>query len=303
MNLIEMAPYDMTTDSAETIADRYTVLEKIGEGGMGAVYLARDTQLALSHFGQHLLRYVRKRMTDDADDREIKIAERFRVISTLGKGGVGAVYLAHDQVLDRRVAVRMLRVKEPTADTFVRFQKEAKAIAKLSHSAIMTALDFGVTESGEPYLVLDYLDGETLNSVLNKRECLSLNEAITVAIRVCEGLEYANAAGIIHRDIKPSNLYLADGMDLSESVKILDFGLARITLDDQKQTSSGTVIARMPLLRNVELSEIDLDAASDLLAFVDSKSLKRFKTTGMSKLDPKVYAQIRERCVRVVVDE
>lgn len=203
-------------------------------------------------------------MSHQSRDQNIKIAERFRVLSTLGAGGMGAVYLAHDQVLDRQVAVKMLRVKEATPDTLVRFQKEAKTIAKLNHGAIMTALDFGVTEGGEPYLVLDYLDGQTLDSVLKKCKRLSLDDAITVAIRVCEGLEYAHAAGIIHRDIKPSNIYLVDGEVHPESVRILDFGLARLTVDDLRQTASGTVMGS-PIYMSPEQARGDeADERSDV---------------------------------------
>lgn len=177
---------------------------------------------------------------------------------------MGAVYLAHDQVLDRQVAIKMLRVKEATPDTLVRFQKEARAIAKLNHGSIMTALDFGVTEGGEPYLVLDYLDGQTLDSVLRKCKRLSLDDAITVAIRVCEGLEYAHAAGIIHRDIKPSNIYLVDGEVHPESVRILDFGLARLTVDDLRQTASGTVMGS-PIYMSPEQARGDeADERSDV---------------------------------------
>lgn len=205
-----------------------------------------------------------KAMSQDMHEHDIKIAERFRVLSMLGEGGMGAVYLAHDQVLDRQVAVKTMRVKEQTADTIIRFQKEARAIAKLNHGAIMTALDFGVTENGEPYLVLDYQEGETLDSVLGKRTRLSLEEAMTVAMRVCEGLEYAHASGIIHRDIKPSNIYLVDGHLLPDSVKLLDFGLARITLDDQNLTNLGTVMGS-PLYMSPEQGRgLEVDERSDI---------------------------------------
>lgn len=199
----------MTADSAETIADRYTVLEKIGEGGMGAVYLARDTQL------------------------------------------------------DRTVAIKILRA-QMTNDAAVRFHREAKAIARLKHGAISTALDFGVSADGQPYLILDYLEGDTLDNVLEKNGGpLEPNTAVDVADRICEGLAYAHASGVIHRDIKPSNIFLLYGEAHGYAVRILDFGVARFK-EDQHLTTTGSIIGSPVYMSPEQARGQECDERSDL---------------------------------------
>lgn len=205
-----MAPINMTTDSAETIADRYTLLDKIGEGGMGSVHLARDTQL------------------------------------------------------DRIVAIKILRA-QMTDDAAMRFQREAKAIGRLRHGAILTALDFGVSKSGQPYLVLDYLEGETLDQVLETNGGpLEPNVAVDLADRICEGLAYAHSEGIIHRDIKPCNIFLIGGEPHGDAVKILDFGVARFKAEDQHLTTTGSIIGSPPYMSPEQAHGGEADERSDL---------------------------------------
>lgn len=159
--------------------------------------------------------------------RPARVADRYEILDTLGSGGMAAVYLARDEQLDRLVAVKMLLVKDLSDGQAIRFQNEAKAIGRLKHSAIMTALDFGVTADNQPYLVLDYKEGTTLDTILERRGRLEITEALLIAARICEGLAYAHKSGVLHRDIKPSNIYLTEGDSIRDSVKILDFGIAK----------------------------------------------------------------------------
>ena len=150
------------------------------------------------------------------------VAGRFEIERMAGRGGMGAVYRAIDRSTGAPVAVKLLRVgAERLGD---RFDRESRLLAELSHPAIVRYLDHGVSDGGERYLVMEWLDGEDLATRL-ARAPLSTKESVACAIRVAEALSLAHARGIIHRDIKPNNLFLPDGA--IERVKVIDFGIAR----------------------------------------------------------------------------
>lgn len=148
------------------------------------------------------------------------VAERFRIESKLGQGGMGAVFKAKDTKLDRSVAVKsMLGID---LDALARFQKEAKSIGRLEHPNIVEVLDYLETERG-PCLLMKYVEAESLHDRLGREGNLGLEDATRILLKVCDGLTYAHKKGVIHRDIKPSNILLTK----SGEVKIADFGLAR----------------------------------------------------------------------------
>src|SRR5436190_7707089 len=148
---------------------------------------------------------------------------RYEIISPLGAGGMGEVYLAHDSTLDRKVALKVL--PESVAldrNRMQRFVQEAKAASALNHPNIITIHEIG-TEPGAHFMVTEFIEGKNLRHHLRKP--MTMLEAIDIAIQVASALTTAHAAGIIHRDIKPENIMLRqDGI-----VKVLDFGLAKLT--------------------------------------------------------------------------
>src|SRR5262245_3055212 len=147
--------------------------------------------------------------------------DSYEITALLGSGGMGEVYRARDTRLDREVAIKVLpehMAKDRRA--LARFEREAKAVAALSHSNILAIYDVGTVEDVK-YIVTELLEGETLRSRLNRGPLL-WRKAVETCIEIAEGLEAGHTKGIIHRDLKPENIFLTD----DGRVKILDFGLA-----------------------------------------------------------------------------
>jgi Tol biopolymer transport system component len=162
----------------------------------------------------------------------------YEILSPLGAGGMGEVYRARDKKLDRDVAVKVLpQSVAADPDTLARFEREAKAIAALSHPNILAIHDFG-HHDGVAFAVMEILEGQTLRERLHEGR-LPARKAIDYAVQVANGLAAAHEKGIIHRDLKPENLFVTkDGR-----VKILDFGLAKIATPQSDQTHSPTAVA------------------------------------------------------------
>jgi serine/threonine-protein kinase len=151
---------------------------------------------------------------------------RYRLDDRLGQGGMGVVYRAWDTVLERVVALKMVRSDVEGAlepELRERFLREARAAAHLTHRNIVTIYDLGEHE-GQPYFAMEFLDGEDLQRRLARPEKTSVWRKIDIGIEVCQGMEFAHAHGVIHRDLKPANIYITS----TGGVKILDFGLARL---------------------------------------------------------------------------
>lgn len=164
-----------------------------------------------------------------------KINDRYEIIKSIGEGGMANVFLAYDTILERNVAVKVLRGDLADDEKFVRrFQREALSASSLSHPNIVEMYDVG-EDNGNFYIVMEYIDGKTLKQLIKKRGHLTVEEAIDIMIQLTDGLASAHESYIIHRDIKPQNIMiLEDGM-----VKITDFGIAMaINAADLTQTNS-----------------------------------------------------------------
>ncbi|MDX2108234.1 MAG: serine/threonine-protein kinase [Candidatus Melainabacteria bacterium] len=180
-------------------------------------------------------------------------AERYQIIDLLGKGGMGEVYLAHDIVLNIDVAVKVLPSSLAELGA-ARLQREAIALAKLNHPNIARVLDFSQTKDNSPYMVMEYLNGESLDQIVKKQKVLDLKSALTIFAQICRGLEFAHSMGVIHRDLKPSNIMLITSEENPLQVKILDFGIAKVTTENQRLTSTGSLVGS-PLYMSPEHAE------------------------------------------------
>src|SRR5579885_833583 len=189
--------------------------------------------------------------------------ERYELLKKLGTGGMGAVFMANDKLLGKVVAVKIL-LPGLSSEAVVRFQQEAKAAAKLDHRNVIKVLDFGSMPSGDLYLVMDYIDGRSLDQRLKAGGAMPLSEALPVFIQICAGLAHAHSHGILHRDIKPSNVMLPE--DPSRPIQIVDFSIAKMQSDEQKLTSTGTRIGSPLYMSPEQASGLAVDARSDIFS-------------------------------------
>lgn len=194
----------------------------------------------------------------------------YRLEQVLGRGGASVVYLATDVRLDRGVAVKVLSLS--LLDNVMaprRFEREARVSAQLLHPNIVTTHDFGKTRNGLPYLVMEYLEGQPLSRLLKRSGPLAGEVAADWLSQVLDGLGAAHALGVVHRDLKPDNVFIVQGLEVGEdaSVKILDFGLAKIAAASRKDdiTSPGTIMGTLAYMAPEQLSGgRGADARTDL---------------------------------------
>ena len=172
-----------------------------------------------------------------------KINNRYSIIRTLGEGGMANVYLAYDTILDRNVAVKVLRGDLATDEKFVRrFQREALSASNLYHPNIVQIYDFD-SEDGQYYIVMEYVEGKTLKQLLKRRGSLTITEVIDIMSQITDGMAHAHDSYIIHRDIKPQNIMILDnGM-----IKITDFGIA-MALNSTQLTQTNSVMGSVHYL-------------------------------------------------------
>ena len=172
-----------------------------------------------------------------------KINDRYEIIKTIGEGGMANVYLANDTILDRKVAIKVLRGDLSNDEKFIRrFQREALSVSNLSHPNIVEVYDVG-EEDGQYYIVMEYIEGKTLKQLLKKRETLTLPEVIDIMLQLTDRLAHAHESYIIHRDIKPQNIMILD----NGLVKITDFGIA-MALNATQLTQTNSVMGSVHYL-------------------------------------------------------
>ena|SRR5579875_2150847 len=165
------------------------------------------------------------------------LSGRYRLEARIGAGGMSTVYRAFDETLERRVAIKLLnREVSSDSDELERFRREARAVAQLSHPHIVGVIDAG-EDDGRPYIVFEYVQGETLKERIRRLGRLPIPEAVAYAIEIARALSAAHARHIVHRDVKPQNVLL----DEEGSAKVTDFGIAR-TLEEEGLTADGRVI-------------------------------------------------------------
>src|SRR5579862_1050677 len=185
---------------------------------------------------------------------------KYDVLDVIGRGGMGVIYKAVDPGIGRVVAIKMMTgafLENP--ELLQRFYREAQSAGKLQHPNIVTIYDLGV-QDGNPYLVMEFLEGESLENVIRTHRAISLEEKLDIVIQVCEGVGYAHQRQIIHRDIKPANVMLLQ----DRRVKIVDFGIARVGNDGM--TRPGQIMGSIHYMSPEQINVGSVDARSDIFS-------------------------------------
>jgi serine/threonine protein kinase/ATP/maltotriose-dependent transcriptional regulator MalT len=228
----------------------------------------------------------------------------YRILEPLGEGGMGTVYLAEDTHLGRRVAVKFPSLSSDTHDYRARFLREARAVSELSHPGIATLFDYGETDEGRPFLVMELARGRPLTYLMQQGE-LSLLRAVEIVTDIAAALVVAHARGVVHRDIKPSNIMIDD----EGKVKVLDFGLAKQLTKDSvpasapeaqtllsTETRSGVVLGTPAYLSPEQAVGGAVDGRSDLFAL---GTLLYEATTGSTPFKGNSFIEIAANVLHV----
>src|SRR3954468_1453134 len=187
------------------------------------------------------------------------LADRYELLELVGTGGMSSVYKAHDTLLERNVALKVLHGHySEDAEYVERFRREARAAAQLSHPNIVTVIDRGEAE-GRHFIVLEYIDGQNLNQLVESKGRLPVRTALELGIEIGHALAFAHESGLVHRDVKPQNVLLGNG-----DVKVTDFGIARSVDVKQGLTQTGTVLGTSDYIAPEQASGHPVSALSDV---------------------------------------
>lgn len=166
--------------------------------------------------------------------------DRYLIAREIGRGGAGIVFKCYDRFLKKRVAIKTLTGKIWSPEDMLRLQNEARASSKLNHPNVVRVLDFGASSGGQPYMVMDFVDGQTLQEVLSEQEFLEQHIALSIFSQVLDGLSHAHRHGVLHRDLKPSNILVLNALSDDPKALVIDFGIAALTnVSSVSKTASG----------------------------------------------------------------
>ena len=175
-----------------------------------------------------------------------QIIGNYKITAKLGEGGMGVVYLAEHPIIGRKVAIKAIHPElSRNPEVVSRFMTEAKSVNQIGNEHIVDVSDFGNTPEGEFYFIMEFLQGEALADCLRRERLLQTDRALQIAAQVADALAAAHAHGIVHRDLKPENIFLITRGQTQDFVKVLDFGLAKLTQGDEKvshKTRTGSVM-------------------------------------------------------------
>ena len=194
------------------------------------------------------------------------VAERYHVLKKLGEGGMGTVYLAEHVKMGRKAALKVMNPGMNTdPDAIARFNREAANASRLNHPNVCGIYDFGETPDGLIYLAMEFVEGESLTSLIAKNGSLPAARAASIIHQAADALALAHDYGIVHRDLKPDNIMIAKGRDGGDLVKVVDFGIAKAaTSDAQKVTRTGLIVGTPEYMSPEQLAGDKLDGRSDI---------------------------------------
>jgi len=191
---------------------------------------------------------------------------RFEFVERIAAGGMGVVFKARQQELNRIVAIKILHTANASVTSVRRFQQEAQTLANLHHPNLVSVYELGVSRQGQPYSVMEFVDGCGLDHLIADKGHLHLAQAINIFLQVCEGLEYVHAHEILHRDMKPSNIMLMNPIDENPRVKLVDFGIAKVADNtlSKSLTQTGEVFGSPLYMSPEQAKGLTADERSDI---------------------------------------
>jgi DNA-binding NarL/FixJ family response regulator len=232
------------------------------------LYNKIDTPAMASHQVEDTVAVKALMPSGQIDSKSALFGDRYVIDGVLGRGGMGVVYRGRHLLMDRPVAIKMLHPEFAEDEQIMkRFQTEAQTLSQVSHPNLVGVFDFGITAHGEPFMVMDYHQGQSLENYLIANGPLPVDFGRNVFTQVCEALSAVHSAGIVHRDIKPSNIIVS--RDNPPVVKLVDFGIAKSVSSSKeklKLTMTGEVVGTPRYMSPEQCTGRELDARSDIYA-------------------------------------
>ena len=193
------------------------------------------------------------------------IDKKYLIQSVLGEGGMAVVYRAHHVQMERTVVIKVMQGwLLSNRNSVERFERECKLTAKLNHPNIVSVYDVGLINGKEPYLVMEYIKGESLADKIHNSGALPYATTANIIIQICRGLQEAHTSGIIHRDLKPDNVLLQHKSDRPDWVKIVDFGISNFVHGSKKLTKTGRMVGTPEYIAPEQLKDRPIDMRTDL---------------------------------------
>lgn len=250
-----------TTSDAELIHSLLT--ERVNEAGPAAV-IPESLRPGAAPDAHDLLGL---QQTQNADAPVF--FENYEILNTIGRGGMGIIYRARHRGDGSMVALKVLRTDLLVDQVNVRrFEHEATAASALMHPNLIRVREFGLSRYGQPYLIMDYLDGVELQTLLSHCDHLDLPTFVNIFTQICDALAYAHDRGLIHRDLKPGNIMLVKGPTGTDTVKIIDFGIAKTLREQQPSnvniTTTGEMLGSPAYMSPEQCGGVSLDSRSDI---------------------------------------
>ncbi|MDX2108225.1 MAG: serine/threonine-protein kinase [Candidatus Melainabacteria bacterium] len=222
--------------------------------------------------------------------------DKYKIVEVLNAGGMGIVFKARQKIMDRDIALKLLPPELAKDEVNLqRLEREAKALAQLNHPNIIATYDFGLTDTAQGYLAMEYVEGQSLDELLEKVGILKPGRAVYIFKQIADGIRFAHQKGIVHRDLKPQNIMLTDIVS-KDQVKILDFGIARIAQDSKRLTRVGEVVGSPIYMAPEQCMGEAADGRADVYAF--GVLIFRALTGHFPHMGPNLHETFMAKCTK-----
>jgi len=222
--------------------------------------------------------------------------DKYKIVEVLNAGGMGIVFKARQKIMDRDIALKLLPPELAKDEVNLqRLEREAKALAQLNHPNIIATYDFGLTDTAQGYLAMEYVEGLSLDELLEQVGILKPGRAVYIFKQIADGIRFAHQKGIVHRDLKPQNIMLTDIVS-KDQVKILDFGIARIAQDSKRLTRVGEVVGSPIYMAPEQCMGEAADGRADVYAF--GVLMFRALTGHFPHMGPNLHETFMAKCTK-----